>query len=144
MALRTQVEEIPTLNLTSMIDVLFLLIIFFVIGTEFIKAERQIELTLPQVSENEALSAAPEKKVINVYSDGQITYERQEISLEELKARLAAAHEKYLALGVLVRGDATAPFERVANVLNTCKQAGISDLAISVEIAKTANKNASR
>lgn len=138
MALRTQVEEIPQLNLTSMIDVLFLLIIFFVVGTEFIKAERQIELKLPQVSKNEALSAAPEKKVINVYRDGQITFERQEVSLEELEAKLAAAREKYLALGVLVRGDASVPFERVANVLSACKRAGIQDLAISVEIAQTA------
>jgi len=138
MALRTQVEEIPQLNLTAMIDVLFLLIIFFVVGTEFVKAERQIELQLPQVSKNEALSAAPEKKVINVYRDGQITYERQEVSLEQLQAQLKAAREKYLGLGVLVRGDASVPFERVANVLSTCKQAGIQDLSISVELAQTA------
>jgi biopolymer transport protein ExbD len=138
MALRTQVEEIPQLNLTAMIDVLFLLIIFFVVGTEFVKAERQIELQLPQVSKNEALSAAPEKKVINVYRDGQITYERQEVSLEQLQSQLKAAREKYLGLGVLVRGDASVPFERVANVLSTCKQAGIQDLSISVELAHTA------
>jgi biopolymer transport protein ExbD len=138
MAFRTQVEEIPQLNLTSMIDVLFLLIIFFVVGTEFIKAERQIELQLPQVSKNEALSAAPEKKVINVYRDGQITFERQEISLEQLAAQLSAAREKYLGLGVVVRGDASVPFERVASVLSTCKQAGIQDLSISVELAQTA------
>lgn len=143
MALRTHVEEIPQLNLTSMIDVLFLLIIFFVVGTEFIKAERQIELQLPQVSKNEALSAAPEKKVVNIYRDGQITYERQEVSLEQLQAQLTAAREKYLGLGVLVRGDAAVPFERVANVLSTCKQAGIQDLSISVELAQTA-KNAVR
>jgi biopolymer transport protein ExbD len=138
MALRTQVEEIPQLNLTAMIDVLFLLIIFFVVGTEFVKAERQIELQLPQVSKNEALSAAPEKKVINVYRDGQITYERQEVSLEQLQSQLKAAREKYLGLSVLVRGDASVPFERVANVLSTCKQAGIQDLSISVELAQTA------
>jgi biopolymer transport protein ExbD len=143
MALRTQVEEIPQLNLTSMIDVLFLLIIFFVVGTEFIKAERQIELQLPQVSKNEALSAAPEKKIVNIYRDGQITYERQEVSLEQLQTQLTAAREKYLGLGVLVRGDASVPFERVANVLSTCKQAGIQDLSISVELAQTA-KNAVR
>jgi biopolymer transport protein ExbD len=84
------------------------------------------------------LSAAPEKKVINVYRDGQITYERQEISLEQLAAQLSAAREKYLGLGVVVRGDASVPFERVASVLSTCKQAGIQDLSISVELAQTA------
>ncbi len=143
MPVRSQVEEMPSINLTSMIDVLFLLIIFFVVGTKFIEAERQIELKLPQVAPNEALSAAPEKKVINVYRDGQITLDHQNVSLEELGTRLAAAHDQYRALGVLVRGDGTAPFERVANVLNVCKQSGIGDLAISVEIA-SANQNHAR
>jgi biopolymer transport protein ExbD len=143
MPIRTPVEEIPPLNLTAMIDVLFLLIIFFVVGTQFIKSERQIELKLPQVAPNEALSAAPEKKIVNVYSDGEITLDHKEVSLEQLKDQLAQSHEKYRALGVLVRGDGTAKFERVANVLNVCKQAGISDLSISVEIAG-AGKNARR
>lgn len=144
MSLRNQVEDMPTLNLTSMIDVLFLLIIFFVVGTKFIEAERQIELQLPQVAPNDALSAAPEKKVVNVYRDGQITLDRQNVSLEELKNRLAAARTQYRALGVLVRGDGLTPFERVANVLNACKQAGIADLAISVEIAQAEKKDARR
>ena len=144
MSLRNQVEEMPTLNLTSMIDVLFLLIIFFVVGTKFIEAERQIELQLPQVAPNDALSAAPEKKVINVYRDGQITLDRKNVSLQELKEQLAAARSQYQALGVMVRGDGKAPFERVANVLNACKQAGIADLAISVEIAQADKQNERR
>lgn len=144
MPVRSQVEEMPVLNLTSMIDVLFLLIIFFVVGTKFIETERQIELKLPQVGPNQALSAAPEKKIVNVYRDGQITLDRQDVSLDELKSHLAAAHAQYHGLGVLVRGDGNTPFERVANVLNICKQAGIADLAISVEIADANNKNARR
>ncbi|REK18700.1 MAG: biopolymer transporter ExbD [Planctomycetota bacterium] len=144
MPLRQQVEEMPTVNLTSMIDVLFLLIIFFVVGTKFIEAERQIELELPRVSRNDALSAAPEKKVVNVYRDGQITLDRQDVTLEQLSAQLAAAREQYHGLGVLVRGDGVAPFERVANVLNACKLAGIGDLSISVEIAEAGSGNARR
>jgi biopolymer transport protein ExbD len=144
MPLRTQEDDMPTLNLTSMIDVLFLLIIFFVVGTKFIEAERQIELKLPRVAPNNALSAAPEKKVVNVYRDGQVTLDRKTVSLEELRGRLAAARAQYPALGVLVRGDGSAAFERVANVLATCKQAGIADLAISVEIAQADKQNARR
>jgi biopolymer transport protein ExbD len=144
MPVRHQLEEMPTLNLTSMIDVLFLLIIFFVVGTKFIEAERQIELKLPQVSKSDALSSAPEKKIVNVYRDGQVTLDRKNVNLEELEAQLAAARGQYRGLGVLVRGDGLAPFERVANVLNACKRAGIADLSISVEIAKTDNQNARR
>jgi biopolymer transport protein ExbD len=144
MPLRNQGEEIPALNLTSMIDVLFVLIIFFVVGTEFIRAEKQIELKLPQVASNHALSAAPEKKIVNVYRDGDITFDGKTVSLDELKDRLTAARAQYKALGVLVRGDGSTPFERVANVLNACKQAGIADLSISVEIAQAGKTHARR
>ena len=112
MSPRREIEEMPALNLTSMIDVLFLLIIFFVVGTKFIESERQIELQLPRVKPGDALTAAPEKKVINVYRDGQITLDRHDVSLEELGQKLTAARAQYQALGVLVRGDGAASFER--------------------------------
>ncbi len=144
MPLRSQFEEIPTLNLTNMIDVLFLLIIFFMVGTKFIESDRQIELKLPQVKAGGALTAAPERKVINVYPDGQMTLDRKTVTLDELAGRLAAARGQYRSLGVLVRGDGSTPFERIATVLNACKQAGIADLAISVEIARTEKSHARR
>ncbi len=142
MSPRNHLEEMPALNLTSMIDVLFLLIIFFMVGTKFAEAERQIELKLPQVPRGEALSAAPEKKVVNVYQDGQITLDRKEVTIDELTTRLSAARRQYRSLGVMVRGDATTPFQRIATVLNACKQAGIADLAISVEVATADKKHA--
>lgn len=136
MPLKTHIDEQPTLNLTSMIDVVFLLIIFFMVGTRFAEMERKIGLQVPQVSTAGALTAAPEKRIINVYRDGQITLDRVPVSLEELTARLAAARSQYQDLGVLVRGDGTGPFQQVAEVLSACKQAGISDLGISVRLAK--------
>ena len=58
MAPRNQLEEMPVLNLTSMIDVLFLLIIFFMVGTKFIENERQMTLKLPQVRQGHAVRSA--------------------------------------------------------------------------------------
>lgn len=137
-------EEIPGLNLTSMIDVLFLLIIFFVVGTKFIESDRQIELDVPQVGKNGALTAPPGKKSINVYRNGQIELEGQVVSLEELTARLSAARDQYKRLGVLVRGDASTPLQQIASVLHACKQAGIADLGISVRQASTERSHARR
>jgi biopolymer transport protein ExbD len=143
MALKHQFEEIPTLNLTSMIDVLFLLIIFFMVGTKFVENDRQIELKLPRVQAGGALTSAPEKKIINVYRDGEITLDHKSVTLDELTSRLAAARSQYKALGVLVRGDGAVTLERVASVFNACKQAGIGELGIAVETAK-AEKNHER
>jgi biopolymer transport protein ExbD len=137
-------DEIPQPNLTSMIDVLFLLILFFVVATKFMDSERQIELKVPQVSDRGALTAAPEKKVINVYQDGAITLDGADVTLEQLTKRLAAARSQYKGIGVLVRGDGTGQFQRVASVLNACRQAGIAELGIAVRSAEGGAKNVRR
>jgi biopolymer transport protein ExbD len=106
--------------------------------------ERQIELKLPQVQGQGAITAAPEKKVVNVYQDGEITLNHKSVTIEQLTAQLAAARSQYRALGVMVRGDGAASFQSVAKVLNACKQAGIADLAIAVEMASADKKHAHR
>lgn len=140
----TPMDDIPGLNLTAMIDVLFLLIIFFMVGTKFIESDRQIELDVPRVGKNGALTAPPGKKSINIYRDGQIELEGKVVSLEELTARLSAARDQYKRLGVLVRGDASTPLQRVASVLHACRQAGIADLGISVLTAGSQGNHAHR
>lgn len=133
MPLKTHLDEQPTLNLTSMIDVVFLLIIFFMVGTKFSELERQIGVRVPEVSNTEALSPAPEPRVVNVYADGQIVLDRTPIdNLDELTRQLTAARGQYEDLGVLVRGDADGKFQRVAEVLSACRQAEVRQLGISV------------
>ena len=132
MPLKTHTDEQPTLNLTPMIDIVFLLIIFFMVGTKFTELERKIGLRVPEVSDSGALTAAPERRVINVYRDGEITLDRVPVSLDELTRQLATARSQYPDLGVLVRGDARSRFQGVAEVLNACKQADVRELGISV------------
>jgi biopolymer transport protein ExbD len=134
MPLKTHLDEEPTLNLTAMLDVMFLLIIFFMLGTRFVDEERKIGLRVPEVIDRGALSAAPARKEVNVYRDGTITLDKATVTIEELTTQLAAAQRQYNELGVLVRGDGEGEFQRVANVLNACKQAGVQDLGITVRL----------
>lgn len=134
MPLKTHSEEAPSLNLTPMIDILFLLIIFFMVGAKFTEMERAVDLDVPQVSDLGALTAAPEKKVINIFHDGRVMLGTREISLTDLQTELAASHAEYQDLGVLVRGDSDVPFQQVATVLTTVRQAGIAEMAISVRM----------
>ena len=132
MPLKTHLDEQPSLNLTPMIDIVFLLIIFFMVGTKFSELERKIGLRVPEVSHAEALTAAPEPRVVNVYRDGAITLDRTPVTLQELTQTLAATRSQYSDLGVLVRGDASGRFQNVAEVLNACKQADVRELGIAV------------
>ncbi len=132
----TPTDEQPSLNLTPMIDVVFLLIIFFMAGTKFTELERKIALQVPQVSDLKTLSPAPEKRVINVYRDGSISLDQVEVTIEQLVERLTSARGEYAKLGVVVRGDAGGEFQNVASVLGACRRAGISDMGISVRLAQ--------
>ncbi len=132
MPLKTLQGEEPGLNMTPMIDCVFLLNIFFLVATTFPSPERDLSVELPQVAAAEALSEAPAHRVVNVHRDGRVTLDQQEVTLDDLTARLAAARQQYQDLGVQVRGDANAIHQRVAEVLHACKQAGIRELGISV------------
>jgi biopolymer transport protein ExbD len=134
MPLKVHVDDQPAMNLTSMTDIVFLLTIFFLVGTKFAEAERKIGLRIPEVHSHAALTAAPEKKVVNIYQDGSITLDRAPVTLQQLTQKLTAVRAQYPDLGVLVRGDAKGEFQRVAEVLSACKQAGVAGLAISVRV----------
>ena len=125
-------------NLTPVIDIVFLLIIFFMVGTRFSElseAERNIELNVPEVQQAGALTAAPQKRQINVFENGSVTLDDVPVSLQQLETRLTEARNQYSGLGVIVRGDAAAVYQHIADVLAACRSAGIGDLGISVRVA---------
>lgn len=132
MPLKTHFDEAPSLNLTAMLDVMFLLIIFFILGTRFIDDERKIGLKVPEVAAQGTLGAAAARTEINVHRDGTITLDKTPVNLEQLTARLNVARRQRGDLSVLVRGDAQGAFQNVAAVLTACHRAGIHDLGITV------------
>jgi biopolymer transport protein ExbD len=136
MPLKTHQDEQPSLNLTPMIDIVFLLVIFFMVGTKFAEWESKLSLNVPQIKEAGTLAPAPEKRVINVYRDGRVALDRQFVSIEQLQQRLSQARRQYQDMGVIVRGDAEGAFQHVASVLGACRQAGITDMGISVRLAR--------
>src|SRR5262245_3539412 len=106
-----QTEEV-SLNMTSLIDVVFFLNIFLLLATTFPRPEQDIEVELPQVAGAEALTEAPSQRVVNVRRDGRVTLDQQDVTLDELTSRLSSATRQYEGLGVQVRGDASALHQR--------------------------------
>jgi len=141
MPLKTQHDEQPSLNLTPMIDVVFLLIIFFMVATSFAEMERDIELELPEVASAATLTAAPKQRVVSVQAGGQIRLDGEDVSLSQLIERLSAAKREYPELSVVIRGDAACAFQHVAASLAACKEANITELGITVRVAKGARAN---
>ncbi len=137
MPLKTHIDDDPVLNVTSMIDVVLVLTIFFMVATKFRDDERTLDLKVPVVSNQGPLSTAPEPKVVNVYQDGHVSLGTKPMSLDELTQNLTAARNQYKKLAVLIRGDKLATHGRMTEVYSACQRAGISELAISVKVDTT-------
>lgn len=134
MPLKTDQQQLPELNLTPMIDIVFLLIIFFMVGTKFAEMERTVDLQVPRVQQMGALSAVPSRWIINVFRDGTILLDDRDVSVDQLTDELQAAAQAQPGLGIVVRGDATCTYQDVVGVLTACRSAGVRDLGISVQL----------
>lgn len=131
----SQHDEAPALNLTSMIDVLFLLIIFFMVATKFDEMERNVEVAVPEVAQAGETAPPARSMVVSVLADGSVELDGRAVSLTDLTAALAKARTALTEPTVVIRGDAGCAFQHVASALAACQQAGISDLGITVRIA---------
>ena len=92
---KLQHDETPALNLTSMIDVLFLLIIFFMVATKFDELERNIEVAVPEVAQTGDDDSPPEPTVVTVQSDGTLAIGGDVVTSEQLVSRLTAARTPF-------------------------------------------------
>ena len=133
MPLKAPVLEEPLLNLTPMIDVVFNLIIFFMVCTQFAESERQYDVELPTVATAQPLTNQPDQIVINVYGDGRILMHGRPLTLKELLSELQQARARYADQAVLIRGEGQGLYQRIADVLATCHQAQIRNFSLGVE-----------
>jgi biopolymer transport protein ExbD len=131
MPLKTDTIEEPNLNLTPMIDIVFLLIIFFMVGTRFTEAEREFDIELPTVTDAQPLTTMPDEIVVSVTNDGRYLLRDEERTLEELKSALTAARENFADQAVLIRGDGQGPYQYVMDVLAVCHSAKITNVSLA-------------
>lgn len=127
----------PTLNLTPMIDIVFLLIIFFMVGTQFNEQERQYEVQVPSVSDAPPLTSRPDEIVVTVDAEGQVSIRDEQLTLAALEQRLSQARENYVDQTVVVRGSGPDPYQNVMDVLAACHRAKINHISLANRMRDT-------
>jgi biopolymer transport protein ExbD len=140
MPLRTQPLEDPQLNLTPMIDVVIQLVIFFMVGTQFVDHERKIDIALPLVSQAAPLTETPDEMVVNVSKEGEISIGSKTVSAEQLRDQLQEVKRRYAAQAVVIRGDMNCIYQQVMSVVDICKQAGIENLQVATRVDTTGSR----
>ncbi|MBX3451849.1 MAG: biopolymer transporter ExbD [Planctomycetaceae bacterium] len=131
MPLKTQPLDEPGLNLTSMLDVVMLLIIFFMVGTQFSQEERSYDIEVPTVADLVAMTDQPDELIVNVAADGSIEFRQQPASIESLEAELAKAIANFPNQAVIIRGDRASVYQAVMDVMSACRRAGVRNISLA-------------
>lgn len=135
MPLKVTQDESLGVNLTPMIDVVFLLVIFFMVATEFSEIERSIDLHLPTAAQAGEGAPPPQTRVVTIYQGGRIELDGRPVSLAQLAIRLSEGVSGESNRQVEVRGDGRCDFQHIAAAMAACREAGVLDLAVTVEVA---------
>ncbi len=124
MPLKLNPDELPTINLTSMIDVVFLLLIFFMVGTRFSDSESSMSVDLPRVSSSNSQARPPQSKIVNVYRDGAIELDNRKMSLAEVTRTLNSIVRTNSQVDVILRADAQLSWQKVNEVMTAVRNSG--------------------
>jgi len=119
------------LELTPMIDVVFLLMIFFLVASKLDEADRFIDVVLPKASAAKPLTTRPREFLVNIDRDGNYFVGARPVAIGDLQTLLKqAAVDNPKRQTVIVRADENVAHKFVVAAMNACVEAGIEDYQV--------------
>ncbi|MDX8387326.1 MAG: biopolymer transporter ExbD [Ghiorsea sp.] len=116
-------------DLTPMIDVVFLMLIFFMVSTSF-SANNSLKLDLPQ-SKAQAANKDEKQVVVSINADGRLFVQDESIEDGDLRRRILNVSKGDPNMRVILRADAEARHKRVVYVLDTVRELGMGKVGIA-------------
>ena len=133
-------SERTGIQLAPMIDVVFLLLIFFIVLWNYARFETEIDISVPAASAGENPERTIGEIVVNVKKEGGIIIEgteRTELETLEMFKSIVAA---YPDQALILRGDKEASFDHIVKVLNLCKEANIWNISFATSQPENTKK----
>lgn len=126
-----QTDEKPVLMIIPMIDIIFFLLVFFMMSMLTMVTQKTIALNLPKttVAKVDTTKTVP----VSVTKDGQIYVEQDPVTLEELSARLATMKTDDEKLTVVLRGDTEVNYGAVVSVMDVIRLSGIERVSMATD-----------
>jgi biopolymer transport protein ExbD len=128
---RQKFSERPQIQMAPLIDVVFLLLIFFMSASIFYQLETEINITVPTAEKASETMRAPGEIIINVRKDGTIVVNQRQLSREDLRQMLGRIAQLYKGQPVIIRADRQTYHEDVVGVLDICAGADIWNISFA-------------
>ena len=129
--------ENPGVPLTPMIDVVFLLLCFFVTSQIFAQWETEIDVALPTAATGDMPQRLPGEVIINVLADGTAVVNGQSLDDARLRAMMDRLVKLFPGQPVLLRADKATAYEHVIRVLDLCRQADIWNISFATGVPES-------
>lgn len=130
---RRENSEDATINLTPMIDVVFLLVIFFMVGSKFGEAESQMKVDLPTAGISGAISRMPDQRVVAIAIDGSVALDDVPMPIPQLTETLRVAVTNFPETRVSVRAPSDLSLQQLTSTMHAVKSAGIRQISIATK-----------
>ncbi len=134
MAVRIEDNDTPEIQMTPLIDCVFLLIIFFLVSSQMKKVEKELPVRLPEAHATVAVKATPDLVTIGIDAFGRVYLGSEPVGNEGLRARLRAAAADSPGRRVRICGDVEAPFRSIVHVLDVCQAEGVRIVGINTRV----------
>ena len=121
------------LQLAPMIDILLLLLSFFIISWQFSRSETELNVSVPTAQEGADPNRQRGEIIINILADGAIRVEGTSMDLAKLSEKLVAIAKQYQNQPVRIRGDGGVPYQRIVEVIDTCQKSGIWNISFATQ-----------
>ena len=119
----------PSIIIVSLIDILAILLIFFIVTTTFRKNQPQLQINLPESRTAEQAPAEnSEPAILRIKSASEITLDEKPVSLENLADALRTLRQQAPARPIAMQADREAPFGVVVRALDALRDAGIKNI----------------
>ena len=121
------------MQLAPMIDILLLLLSFFIITWQFTRSETELSVSVPTAEEGAQKNRSRGEIIINVLADGSVKVEGLAVDLIQLREKLTAVAKQFKNQPVRIRGDGSVDYQRIVEVIDTCQKAGIWNISFATQ-----------
>ena len=121
----------PGIQLAPLVDVLLLLLIFFLLTWNAARTENELDVKVPKASAAREKSAPIGDVVVNVKADGNVIVNRRTLNGPQLTELLKDLVKLNPEQAVVIRGDEAGAYKNIIGVLNICTEAGITNVAFA-------------
>ena len=125
--------EPATMQLAPMIDIVFLLLTFFIVTWQYTRSETELSVKVPTAEEGVQKNRAQGEIIISVLADGTIRVEGNSVNFTQLREKLTAISKQYKNQPVRIRGDGGVSYQRIVEVIDTCQKSGIWNISFATQ-----------